>query len=158
MNLVAVEHVGGDLARAVGVVRKNTDLPLLLICSDVEKMARAAEACRGMRPLLHPATAMSFADMAKLAKENGCILGVQAPNAEGLAELTPKIRETGVEDLLLEPGPNGFLPTLHELIRLRRLCLKKVFRPLGHPTMAFVPPNDPLRMAAQATASICKYA
>lgn len=111
-----------------------------------------------MRPLLHPATAMNFADMAKLAKENGCILGVQAPYAEGLAELTPKIREAGVEDLLLEPGPSGFLPTLHELIRLRRLCLKKVLRPLGHPTMAFVPPNDPLRMAAQATASICKYA
>lgn len=157
VSLVAVEHVGGDFARAVAVVWENTDLPLLLICSDVDKMARAAEVCRGTRSILHPATAMNFADMAKLAKENGCVLGVQAKNAEGLAELTLKIREV-VEDLLLQPAPDGLLPTLQELIRLRRLSLKKVFRPLGYPTMAFVTPDTPLLMAAQATAYICKYA
>ncbi len=155
---IAVEHAGGDFPHAVSVIRNNTELPLLLICPKLELMARAMEACRGIRPILYPATAENFMEMAQLAKEVGGVLGVRAKDAEGLAALTAKIREFGMEDLLLHPDPDGLLPTLQELIRLRRLSLKKIFRPVGYPTMAFVVPGDPASVAAQATAYICKYA
>ncbi len=158
VNLVALEHRGGDLRRATEVARENTDLPLLIICEDPDVAAGALEACAGTRPLLYPATPENFAPMADLAREHSCPLGVRARGAEGLAELTPEIRERGVEDLVLDPSPNGFLPTLTELIRIRRLALKKVFRPLGYPTMAFVAGDDPFDLAAQGTAYICKYA
>lgn len=158
VNLVAVESRGGNFPKAVEIAKENTDLPVLLICENPATAAKALEVLRGGRPLLYPATAENWKDMASLAKEYGCVLGVRAKAAEGLAELTPKIKETGVEDLLLDPDQDGFLPTLTELIRIRRLALKKVFRPLGYPTMVFVRGTDHFQMAAQATAYICKYA
>jgi acetyl-CoA decarbonylase/synthase complex subunit gamma len=85
-------------------------------------------------------------------------LGVRANGIEGISSLTPKIRELGVEDLLLDPGTSDFYGTLKALIFLRRLALKKVFRPVGYPTLAFVHGEDPFELAAQGTAYICKYA
>ncbi|NOX44679.1 MAG: acetyl-CoA decarbonylase/synthase complex subunit gamma [Caldiserica bacterium] len=158
VNLVALEHRGGDFPAAVRTAREVTDLPLMLICDDPDTMGKAVESCGDGRPLLYPATPGNFAAMADLAQEHSCPLGVRARGAEGLAELTPKLRERGVEDLVLDPAPDGFLPTLTELIRIRRLALKKVFRPLGYPTMAFVAGDDPFDLAAQGTAYICKYA
>jgi acetyl-CoA decarbonylase/synthase complex subunit gamma len=158
VNLVALEHRGGDLRRAAEVARENTDLPLMLMCEDPDLMGKAVELCGDGRPLLYPATPENYAAMADLAREHSCPLGVRARGAEGLAELTPKLRERGVEDLVLDPAPDGFLPTLTELIRIRRLALKKVFRPLGYPTMAFVAGDDPFDLAAQGAAYICKYA
>ncbi|MGB9861300.1 MAG: acetyl-CoA decarbonylase/synthase complex subunit gamma [Candidatus Bipolaricaulaceae bacterium] len=158
VNLVAVEHRGGVFPRAVKVAQENTDLPLLLICEEPEAMARAVEAVATSRPVIHPATPENWKDLALLAKEHGCVLGVRAKGAEGLAELTPKIREQGVEDLLLDPATTGFFETFAELVRLRRLALKKVFRPVGYPTMAFARGDDPFALAAQGTTFICKYA
>ncbi len=158
VNLVALEHRGGDFPAAVRAAREATDLPLMLICEDPDTMGKAVELCGDRRPLLYPATPDNLAAMADLAAGHSCPLGVRARGAEGLAELTPKLRERGVEDLVLDPAPDGFLPTLTELIRIRRLALKKVFRPLGYPTMAFVTGDDPFDLAAQGTAYICKYA
>ncbi len=158
VNLLAVVHTGGDLPQAVRVIREHSDLPLLVSCEHPDLAAKALEAARNDRPLLYPATAENYEAMAKLAQEFPCVLGVRAPGAEALATLTPKIRELGVEDLVLDPGMDGFLSTFAELVRLRRLALKKVFRPVGYPTMVFVHGSNPFDLAAQATAYICKYA
>lgn len=158
LNLLAVVHRGGDLPQAVRVVREHSALPLLISCEDPDLAAKALEIAKDSRPLLHPATPDNYAAMAKLAKEFHCVLGVRAPGAEALAALTPKIRELGVEDLILDPGKDGFASTFAELVRLRRLALKKVFRPVGYPTLAFVRDTEPFGIAAQATAYICKYA
>ncbi|MFN3346797.1 MAG: acetyl-CoA decarbonylase/synthase complex subunit gamma [Candidatus Bipolaricaulaceae bacterium] len=158
VNAVAVVHNGGDLPQAVRAVQEVSDLPLLISCEDPHLAAKALEVVRDSRPILYPATPENYEAMAKLAKEFSGVLGVRAPGAEGLASLTPKIRELGVEDLLLDPGMDGLLPTFAELVRLRRLALKKVFRPVGHPTLVFVRGTDPFQVAAQATAYICKYA
>ena len=158
VNLVAVEHRSGDFQKALKIVRENTDLPLLLICEQPETMAHALEAVKDTRPVVYPATPENWKDMATLAKEHGCVLGVRANGVEGLSELTPKIRELGVEDLLLDPGTSGFFETLSALVRLRRLALKKVFRPVGYPTLAFAQGEDLFDLAAQGTTFICKYA
>lgn len=158
VNLVALIHTGGDLVQAVQAVRETCDLPLLLSCPDLEQAAKAVELLSARRPLLHPATPENYEAMGRLAKEFGCVLGVRAPGAEALAALTPKLRELGIEDLLLDPGMDGLLPTFMELVRLRRLALKKLFRPVGYPTMVFVRGADYFDLLAQATVYICKYA
>lgn len=158
VNLVAVVHTGGDLPGAVRTAREACPLPLLVACEDPDLAGKALEACRGARPLLYPATPHNYQAMGQLAKEFGCVLGVRAPGAEGLATLTPKVREMGVEDLVLDPAQDGFLDTLLELVRLRRLALRKVFRPLGYPTLVFARGSDPWDIVVQATAYICKYA
>jgi len=158
VNLVAVEHAGGDLSQAVKIARENTDLPFLIVCEDPDMASRALALCGDARPLLYAATADNLPAMAELAREHNCPLAVRGKGIEELAELTGKLKQEGVEDLVLDPGTRGLLPTLTELVRIRRLALEKTFRPLGYPTMAFVEDGDPFALVAQGTAYICKYA
>jgi acetyl-CoA decarbonylase/synthase, CODH/ACS complex subunit gamma len=44
------------------------------------------------------------------------------------------------------------------LTQIRRLAVKKRFRPLGYPTIAFTSKEDPLEEAAQAAVYLSKYA
>ena len=46
---------------------------------------------------------------------------------------------------------------LYNLSRMRVLSLKKVFRPLGYPTISFVAGGDANQQAATAISLICKY-
>ncbi|MGY4706210.1 acetyl-CoA decarbonylase/synthase complex subunit gamma [Candidatus Bipolaricaulota sp. J31] len=157
-NLIALEHRGGDFPAAVRTARENTELPLLLICDDPDEMGEALGICAEGKPLIYPATAENLEAMASLAKEHSCPLGVRGRGAEELAELTVKLKELGVEDLVLHPVADDPAGTHAELVRLRRLALKKTFRPVGYPTMAFVEREDPFEVAAEATVYICKYA
>jgi acetyl-CoA decarbonylase/synthase complex subunit gamma len=158
VNLIAVEHRGGDFPAAVQAARESTDLPLMLICEDPDLLGKALAACGDGRPLLYPATPENLEAMAALAKEHSCPLGVKGDGVEGLAELTGRLKELGVEDLILDPGARGLLPTLTALVRLRRLALVKTFRPVGYPTLAFVSGDDPWELLAQGVAYVCKYA
>jgi acetyl-CoA decarbonylase/synthase complex subunit gamma len=75
--------------------------------------------------------------MAKLAKAAKAPLVVRADSLAGLAELTGKLTAAGVEDLVLDPAVRGFGGSLQTLTQLRRLALKKSFRPVGYPIIAF---------------------
>lgn len=46
---------------------------------------------------------------------------------------------------------------MYDLTRIRVLSLKKIFRPLGYPTISFVPDGDTGQQVAAATNLICKY-
>jgi acetyl-CoA decarbonylase/synthase complex subunit gamma len=94
--------------------------------------------------------------MAALAAEFKAALGVIDPTLEGLAELTEKIKAKGVEDLVLDPGGRSFGQSLTHLTQIRRLALKKNFRPLGYPVIAF--PGDGAQEAMLAAQAIAKYA
>jgi acetyl-CoA decarbonylase/synthase complex subunit gamma len=97
--------------------------------------------------------------MADLAKENQAALGVIETSLEGLSDLTQKITEKGVEDLVVDPGGRDLSTGLTYNTQIRRLALKKNFRPLGYPIITF--PGDAgdsgmeSMLAAQA---IAKYA
>ena len=90
--------------------------------------------------------------MADLAKQYQAALAVSAPSLEALAELTQKIKSKGIEDLVLDPGTRDLSASLALNTQIRRLALKKNFRDLGYPVIAF--PDSPTA-AAQAVA---KYA
>ncbi|HIP99171.1 TPA: acetyl-CoA decarbonylase/synthase complex subunit gamma [Candidatus Bipolaricaulota bacterium] len=158
VNLIAVEHRGGDFPTAVQAAREASDLPLMLICEDPDLLGKALAACGDGRPLLYPATSGNLEAMAALAVEHSCPLGVKGDGVEGLAALTGKLKELGVEDLVLDPGARGLLPTLTALVHLRRLALVKTFRPVGYPTLAFAVGDDPYELLAQGVAYVCKYA
>ena len=158
VNLAALSHdgSGGDFRRAAEVAKEATQLPLILMNEDPDQMAKALELCGEGRPLIYAATPENWQAMAELAKQHNCPLAVRAPGLENLAELTSKLKEAGVEDLVLDPGSRG--PALFaDLIKIRRLALEKTFRPLGYPTIAFAQDGNPFRELAEATAFMCKY-
>lgn len=146
-------------AQAVKTVRQVTRRPLILMSRDSQIARAGLEALNdGETPMLYAADASNWESMAELAKEKKSALAVTAPTLEELADLTEKIKGRGVEDLVLDPGGGHFAPHLILSTQIRRLALKKNYRPLGYPTIAF--PGDigdaglEAMLAAQA---IAKY-
>jgi acetyl-CoA decarbonylase/synthase complex subunit gamma len=62
-----------------------------------------------------------------------------------------------VEDIILTLDGSSPQDQLYGLSRMRVLSLKKVFRPLGYPTISFVTGPDADSQVASATSLICKY-
>jgi len=158
----AVASVSGDagkFSQAVSVVRKASQKPLVLMSRDPEIMKAGLESLSGETPLIYGADANNWEAMAILAKEQKCALGVIDTTLDGLADLTQKITDKGLEDLVVDPGGRDFSSGLTYNTQIRRLSLKKNFRPLGFPIIAF--PGDvgdsglESMLAAQA---ISKYA
>ena len=160
---VAVEAASGDastFAGAVKAVREVTDRPLILIAESPELLKAGAEADEGGRPLLYAATEENWEPVVAVAKEVDAPVAVRADTLDGLAELTEKIKGAGVQDMVLDPGVRGPLETLTAFTQLRRLALKKNFRPLGYPIIAFPGEgaSDLIEEAMLATQHIAKYA
>jgi acetyl-CoA decarbonylase/synthase complex subunit gamma len=151
----AVEATGGgpaEFAAAVKAVRAASQRPLILMGDDPAVLAAGLEALPGETPLLHGADAGNFVAMAELAKAKKCALTVSAGSLEELADLTGKIQAVGVEDMALNPVSANLGGWLAMSTQIRRLALKKNFRALGYPLVAF--PKS-VEAAGQA---IAKYA
>jgi len=151
----AVESVSGSpeaFAKAVKAVRGVTKRPLILVASDPAVAAAGLSALPGETALLCAADAANWEAMAGLAKQHKAALAVRGATLDELADLTEKIKTKGVEDLVLDPQADGLSGELSQDVLIRRLALKKNFRPLGFPTIRF-PHSIPA--AAQAVA---KYA
>ncbi len=159
VDLVAVENSSGDAAKFAAVAGKavaKTKKAAVLISASPEAL-KAAGKTAGDRPLLYISDPSRALDAAAVAKELNCPLAVRAEGLDALAELTPKIREAGVEEIVLDAGTTELRATVEALTSARRLALKN-FRPLGYPTIAFVNSDDPHMQVVEASTCVAKYA
>jgi acetyl-CoA decarbonylase/synthase complex subunit gamma len=158
----AVASVSGDgaqFAKAIKAVRQASQRPLVLMSRDSQIVKAGLVELEGETPLIYGADSSNWESMVDLAKEHKSPLAVIDASLEGLADLTQKITEKGVEDLVIDPGGRTLSPELTTNTQIRRLSLKKNFRPLGYPVISFpADASDPgleLMLAGQA---ISKYA
>ena len=163
MNAIAIENTSGNavtFAAAVEKARAGTQLPLILMSDDPAAITAGLAKEGGMKPLVYAATAANVKEMAAAAKAGGASLAVRADTLQGLAELTETAKEAGVEDLVLDPAARDLPGSLAMMTQLRRLALKKNFRALGYPIIAF--PGEGAGSAAEevvrATQFVSKYA
>lgn len=157
----AVEATAGSPAAfeaAVAATRAVTKRPLILISRDPAVMEAGLKVLDGESPLIYGADASTWEAMAALAKKYGAALVVIADSLDGLADLTQKIKATGVEDMVLHPVATTLSGSLALNTQIRRLAIKKNFRPLGYPTIALCGDTDPGREVILATQAITKYA
>jgi len=142
---------------ACEAAKTGSDLALILVTDSPDAMASAAAAIKDRTPLLASATPDTGEAMAKIAKENACPLVAKAESIEALADLSEKIKAQGVEDIVL--SLDGLSPRdhLYNMSRMRVVSLKKVFRPLGYPTISFAAEGDSDTQVASAVSLICKF-
>ena len=151
----AIQDTLGDPARfaqAVSAVRKTTKRPLILISSNPAVIQAGLSQLPGENPLIASADEKNWEAMVGLAKQSKSALVVKAESLDGLADLTDKIKTKDIEDLVLEPAASGMSSWLTLSTQIRRLALKKNFKPLGYPVIAF-PRNQ-----VEAAQAITKYA
>ena len=161
VNLIALKCASKSpetFAEAAKKVLAHSQLNLMLMSEDPEVIKAAASLAKERRPLLYAATKDNLEPMAKLAKEYSLPLAVRGDSLDELAELAQKIISQGVEDLVLDSGVKGLPQKINELTQIRRLALKKTYRPLGYPTIAITSSDEPYQEVMEAAAYIAKYA
>jgi acetyl-CoA decarbonylase/synthase complex subunit gamma len=156
----AVEAASGDPATynsAISAIRSVSKKPLILIVSSADLAKSGIEAVGDSRPLIYAANADNWEAMAEVAKSSNAPLTIQSDTLDGLADLTQKVQQAGVEDLVLDPSISGYLDSLTQLTAIRRLALKQTFRPLGYPTITFARSNGEVDATLLAAEHIAKY-
>lgn len=159
MDGIAVQADGGDFGGAVVAVREVTQLPLILIGEADEIQDGLAHLDEDEVPLLAHAAEGNWQEMAELAADGGFPLAVEAGDVDQAVDLTEKVGEAGVKDIVISPTQRSLHGTLIANTITRRMALEENFRPLGFPILNF-PGDDPdptreINLAAQA---IGKYA
>jgi acetyl-CoA decarbonylase/synthase complex subunit gamma len=160
VNLVAVIHTSSDatgFSRVVAAVKSHTALPLVLKTADPAVAEAACAACGQDRPLIWGASESNAEAMTELAKKHGCPLVVSAPDLAKLAALSERITGAGYKDLVLHLDCENTADTLQALTIIRRMALKKQFRPFGFPVLVKAAGQNPYQVAAAAGTYIAKY-
>jgi len=161
-ELVAVKDESGDASKfesLVNKVKQNSDGGIILMSSNPDVMAAGVKACADRKPLLYGANKDNLDGMAELAKGNSCPVAVKASDLEELTQLTTKLTEGGVNDIVLDSGSRTLRRAFEDQIWIRSAALNKKLRPLGFPTIVFPceMTDDPMKEALIASVFVAKY-
>jgi acetyl-CoA decarbonylase/synthase complex subunit gamma len=161
-ELVAAKAESGDASKfsaLVDKIQKNSDSALILMSESPDVMAAALKLCADKKPLMYAATKDNLDAMANLAKENSCPLAAKASNLEELVEMTNKLTEAGVKDIVIDSGARALRQAFEDQVVIRGTALNKKFRPLGFPTIVlpYEMTDDPMKEAVIASIFVAKY-
>jgi len=162
-ELIAAKSDSGDadkFSALVTKIKQNSDGNIILMSDNPDVMAAGLKVCADRKPLLYAATKDNLDRMADLAKESSCPLAVKASGLEELVQLTDKLTEAGVKDIVLDSGARTIRQAFEDQVIIRSAALTKKFRPLGFPTIVFPGEmtDDPMKEAVIASIFVAKYA
>jgi acetyl-CoA decarbonylase/synthase complex subunit gamma len=140
LNMIALRSTSNDpekFATTIKKVTENTTLPLMLCSLKPNILKAGLTVVPNSRLILYAATKENWTEMAELALTHNCPLAVFAPNDISLlTTLTKTLMESGVEDLVLDPGTfygDGLADSLNNLTMIRRAACKRNDSLLGFP-------------------------
>jgi acetyl-CoA decarbonylase/synthase complex subunit gamma len=139
-DLVAVKSASGDAGKFEALttrVKNETDAGIILMTEDSSVMEAGLKVCADRKPLMYAANKENTDAMSALSKEHGCPLAVRGNGLDEVSELTTKLTEDGLNDLVIDSGARGIRKALEDQIFIRRGALLKKYKPLGFPTIAF---------------------
>jgi acetyl-CoA decarbonylase/synthase, CODH/ACS complex subunit gamma len=162
VDAIAITDEGGDAAKFASVVKQAVDgapdVPLILVSKDPATIEAGIAHCADKKPLIYAATAENAEAMAKIAKEKKASLAVAADGLDALTALSEKVKGMGVDDLVLDSGARKAKDMIEHFTIMRRAAIKKNFKPLGYPVIAFASRDDSLSESMVAAVGTMKYA
>ena len=161
-DLVAIKDESGNaatFAATAAKVKQSTEAPIILMSASADNLGAALKECADRKPLLYGANKDNLDKVAALAKANGCPVGVKASSLDETAELTAKLNQAGVNDIVIDSGARKVKQAFQEQVMIRGSALVKKFKPLGYPTITFPSEmtNDPMKEAVIASMFVAKY-
>jgi len=155
------ENDGGKFEEIVKKVRQEIPwVALILSSSKVELLKKAVEICGNFKPLIYGGDSQNIDNFIQLAKEYKVPLTIIGKSLDEVYEFSDKALQSGLKDLVLDPGSQSIRELFEDLVIIRRSAIKKRFKPFGFPIIIF-----PYRYADSylletliASIGICKYA
>ncbi|MBI2848221.1 MAG: acetyl-CoA decarbonylase/synthase complex subunit gamma, partial [Chloroflexi bacterium] len=161
-DLVAVKEESGDAGKFEALVKRvaaNTDSGIILMSDNPEILAAGLKTCADRKPLVYAATKDNWEKVAALAKGSACAVAVKGSSLDEVADLTTKLSQAGVNDLVIDSGSRSIRQAFQDQIIIRGSALQKKFRPLGYSTIVFPceMTGDPMMEAMIASTFVAKY-
>ena len=139
-NLLALHFASGDKNKFSALVKKvydSTDVGIVLISEDLDVLFVARDICADRHPLIYPVTKENIDRAIPRIKAKLTPVGLRGGSIEELIPMTIKLKDAGIEELVLDPGSKNLLEAIRDQTFIRKAALKQGFRPLGYPTIAF---------------------
>ena len=161
-EMIAVKGESEDASQFAAVVTKvkqSSDGGIILMSSNPDTLAAGLKVCADRRPLIYAATEGNLDAVANLAKEYSCPVAAKATGLEELSQVTTKLTEAGINDIVLDSGARTVRQVFQDQVIIRNSALVKKFRPLGFPTIAFPGEmtTDLMKEAVIASMLVAKY-
>jgi acetyl-CoA decarbonylase/synthase complex subunit gamma len=161
-NVLALHFESGDKAKFEALVKKvcaGTDLPLVLMSEDVDVLLSAKKMCGDRKPLLYAVTKDNIDKIIAGIKDSPTPVVVKGNSVEELIPLTTKLKEAGLDEIVLDPIEKNMQEAIRDQTLIRRAALKQNFRPLGYPTIGFpcFIAKDEIRQILMAAMFVIKY-
>lgn len=163
-DIIAVKDAKNDEGSFTALIKKvldgAADAKLVLMSENAGNLKAGASVCGDRKPLLFGATSDNADDMAAVAKECDCPLGIKGSNLDNTVEVAEKLIGAGLKDLAIDTGARTMRAALEDNIVARKAAVTKKFKPLGFSTVTFPceMTDDPLMEAMIASVLIAKYA
>ncbi len=161
VNLICVRNSSKDkdkFLNAVKQVTAATDLCIALESSDPAAMAEVAKLAKEGRPLIICADAKVLPEFARIAKENNSALAITCSSLEEAAQMTEIAKKAGVDEIVVNLNELGLSKKIQDFTYQRRTALKRNFRALGYPILAFTQETEASLELAEAVSYVLKYA
>lgn len=161
-ELVAIKNESGDVQkfeRAVSLVKEKSDGGIILMSDNPDILAAGLKVGADRKPLLYAVTEENADRLIELAKQSSCPVVAKASDLEKLAQLTTKLTQAGIKNIVLDSGSRALRQAFQDQVIMRSAALKKKFRPLGFPTITFPceMTKDPMKEAVIAAVFVAKY-
>ena len=161
-ELVAIKEESGDASKfgaLVNKVKQSSDCGIILMSNNPDILAAGVKACADRKPLIYAVTKDNMDKVASLAKGNSCPVAAKASSLEELADLTTKLNQAGINDIVIDSGSRTVRQAFEKQVIIRSAALAKKFRPLGFPTIVFPceMTDDPMKEAVIASMFVAKY-
>ena len=143
---------------ALDKILANSKKAVILASPDSKAIESALKKCQDRKPVIHAADSKNLKDMYAAAKAYKAPLALKAKNLEELDKLSQEAGSLGVEEIVLDPGFETLRDSLNDLTQIRRLSLKRNYRPFGFPTIMFIKNTDKYKAVIDSCTFIAKYA
>jgi len=160
-DLICIKNSSCDKGRflnAVNQINSASTLNIALHSDSAEAMKEALAKVSQRRPLVVCGDPAKVDDFAKIAKEFNVPMAITASSVEEAAALTDKVKKAGVDEIVINLKGDEISKRIQDFTFIRRSALKKNFRPLGYPLMAFTSSSEPGPELAEAVSYVSKYA
>ena len=139
-DLLALYFESGDKDKFLALAKKvhdSTDLGMVLISEDMDALFAARDICVDRHLLIYPITKENIDEAIPKIKANITPVGLRGGSIEELIPLTTKLKDDGIEELVLDPCSKNLLEAIRDQTFIRKAALKQGFKPLGYPTIGF---------------------
>lgn len=160
VDMIAIVHQSQeeeDFSRAVKTVSEKADFPLMLVSEKPSAIETVLDACETTPALICGADGSNWKEMSSLADQSKCPLTIKGENLQQLTDLSQKVEQAGVDDIVLQPLSSILSQNLEQLTKIRRLALKEKFRPLGYPVLCDFSDSKQFQTVGDITTQILKY-